>query len=126
MPWRLLTITALPFPFGAALQAAAIVLVMSVLLSLGVRESAWFISGAQGGLLRMGWGHERRCTAGGDQQPLRRAARMCRDLSCFFPPFSGVTVFKLVLLVFIAIVGYVQGTWDNAEPFIDPSELLTC
>ena len=31
----------------AALQAAGIVLVMSVLLSLGVRESAWFISGGR-------------------------------------------------------------------------------
>jgi APA family basic amino acid/polyamine antiporter len=59
------------------IMAAAIVLLMSVLLSLGVRESAWFI--------------------------------------------SGVTVFKLLLLVVIAIVGYVQGTWDNAEPFIDPN-----
>ena len=29
------------------LQAAGIVLVMSVLLSLGVRESAWFISGGR-------------------------------------------------------------------------------
>lgn len=33
-------------------------------------------------------------------------------------------MFKLMLLVVVSIVGYVQGTWDNAEPFIDPSKLL--
>ncbi|KAI7840220.1 hypothetical protein COHA_006002 [Chlorella ohadii] len=64
-------------PHFIDIMAAGIVLLMSVLLSLGVRESAWFI--------------------------------------------SGVTVFKLVLLVVVSIVGYVQGTWDNAEPFIDPN-----
>lgn len=36
------------------------------------------------------------------------------------PPPPGFTVVKIVLLLFISIVGYVQGTWSNAEPFIDP------
>ncbi|PSC68357.1 cationic amino acid transporter 1-like [Micractinium conductrix] len=53
-------------------MAAGIVLVMSLLLSLGVRESAAFI--------------------------------------------SGVTVFKVVLIVFISIVGYTQGTFSTYNP----------
>lgn len=34
---------------------------------------------------------------------------------------AGFTVVKIVLIVFICIVGYVSGTWDNAEPFMDPN-----
>ncbi len=54
--FRLLRSTRWPDP-AVCPQAAAIVLLMSVLLSLGVRESAWFISGGQLG--GWAWGCDR-------------------------------------------------------------------
>ena len=40
----------------------------------------------------------------------------CAHAASSFALPAGVTAFKLVLLAFISIVGYVQGSWDNAEP----------
>ena len=125
-------------------MAAGIVLVMSLLLSLGVRESAAFISGGwEGGTVypigsreQLGGGVAVCWFAGGgvalstdacnaavactavehgavDHRAAARSAGAHTDAQL---AHAGVTVFKVVLIVFISIVGYTQGTFSTYNP----------
>lgn len=103
---------------------AGIILFMSVLLSIGVRESALFITSRAD--------HKRAAVraqqGAGLHAPIRppRARQMglvmpakvhrtaCTP-SCALPthggrPPAGVTAVKLILIVFVAVVGYTRGT----------------
>ena len=84
-----------PVRHSIDLMAGGIVVVMSVLLSLGVRESAVVISGARLHLIC--------CCPGYSVWPGWQ-----RATTLHFAAHAGVTVIKIALLVFVAIVGYTR------------------
>ena len=78
----------LPFSVSPPrLQAAGVVLLMSVLLSLGVRESAWFISGAAH------WEHDRASQREASSVPgaaARRAVQAARSAARLHPAAAAL------------------------------------
>jgi APA family basic amino acid/polyamine antiporter len=104
-------------------MAGGIVMLMSVLLSLGVRESSFFVSSECTGQQQHMCGSNT-CAAA----QLASAGAQPTSQSVIYKPPSfplpahdpaGVTIIKLVLLVFVSIVGYIRGAVDNMSPFFD-------